>query len=70
MVYTLMCFIAITIIITVISDSLSFCPQGPPLVAGRYEDDVKSIHSHRITMEISGHSLKETSVQKVNGNYW
>ncbi|CAM9301138.1 unnamed protein product [Lampetra planeri] len=31
-----------------------------PLVAGEEEDDVKSIHSHRIKMEISGHSLEES----------
>lgn len=31
-----------------------------PLVAGEDEDDVKSIRSHRIKMEISGHSLEES----------
>lgn len=29
-------------------------------MAGEEEDDVKSIHSHRIKMEISGHSLEES----------
>ncbi|XP_030253295.1 soluble guanylate cyclase 88E-like isoform X1 [Sparus aurata] len=31
-----------------------------PLVAGEDEDDVKSTRSHRIKMEISGHSLEES----------
>lgn len=31
-----------------------------PLVAGEDEDDVKSIRSHRIKMEISGNSLEES----------
>lgn len=31
-----------------------------PAVAGEDEDDVKSIHSHRMKMEISGHSLEES----------
>ncbi|XP_030595951.1 soluble guanylate cyclase 88E-like [Archocentrus centrarchus] len=36
--------------------------EGPvfPLVAGEDEDDVKSVHSHRIKMEVSGHSLEES----------
>lgn len=55
------------------------CPQVFPLVAGEDEDDVKSIRSHRIKMEISGHSLEESmeecrveemSVHKVRGNIW
>ena len=29
-------------------------------MAGEDEDDVKSIRSHRIKMEISGHSLEES----------
>lgn len=46
-------------------------------MAGEDEDDVKSIRSHRIKMEISGHSLEEsleecrveeTSVHKVRCN--
>lgn len=50
-----------------------------PLVAGEDEDDVKSIRSHRIKMEISGHSLEESmeecrveemSVHKVRWNFW
>lgn len=49
-----------------------------PLVAGEDEDDVKSIRSHRIKMEISGHSLEESmeecrveemSVHKVRWNF-
>ena len=48
-------------------------------MAGEDEDDVKSIRSHRIKMEISGHSLEESmeecrveemSVHKVRGNIW
>lgn len=50
-----------------------------PLVTGEDEDDVKSIRSHRIKMEISGHSLEESmeecrveemSVHKVRWNFW
>lgn len=49
------------------------------LVAGEDEDDVKSIRSHRIKMEISGHSLEESmeecrveemSIHKVRWNFW
>lgn len=52
-------------------------PQVFPLVAGEDEDDIKSIRSHRIKMEISGHSLEESmeecrveevSVHKVRGS--
>lgn len=61
---------------------LSSFPPAPtqvfPLVAGEDEDDVKSIRSHRIKMEISGHSLEESmeecrveemSVHKVRWNF-
>lgn len=60
------------------SDS-DFASQVFPLVAGEDEDDVKSIRSHRIKMEISGHSLEEsmeecrveeTSVHKVRCNIY
>lgn len=46
-------------------------------MAGEDEDDIKSIRSHRIKMEISGHSLEESmeecrveeaSVHKVRGS--
>lgn len=36
------------------------CRQVFPLVAGEDEDDVKSVRSHRIKMEIPGHSLEES----------
>lgn len=64
------------------SHFLSFCltlNQVFPLVAGEDEDDVKSIRSHRIKMEIAGHSLEESmeecraeemSLHKVKWNFW
>lgn len=75
MVNALICFIA-TIAVSDRLTRLRLCPQVFPLVAGEDEDDVKSIRSHRIKMEISGHSLEESieecrveemSVHKVTG---
>ncbi|KAI9538988.1 hypothetical protein NQZ68_009065 [Dissostichus eleginoides] len=45
--------------------------MGPPLVAGRDKDDVKSIRSHCIKMEITGHSLgsmEEHRVEQMPGH--
>lgn len=59
-------------------NSQNSCPQGSSMAAGQNENDVKSLRSHRIKMEISGHNLEESmarcrveemSVHKVSGIY-